>query len=291
MDLSIMNRHAASVVGLLYPSLTVQNGVVDNKVFMADTGAPSMAPHAGSGAKSFTLGTENELDDCVDEVDNAKVGSPRVAKPVKKIMGYDSGFHSSDDDGSLPTSPDSQPCCPEFPTAETELHRETRELIGAFYRKHTGLSRSERCRHKAMKTMQKVVNELLQKHEIVFKGMLKRLDMDHKDDRMSFVKDVAESTFSDGTTNWGRIATLIAFGAVLSTHLKGAGRPECMDAVADQISSYLAIQKYEWLINNNTWYGFVDFFHVEDSESAVRCALMAVAGFAGIGAGLALLIR
>lgn len=172
MDLSILNRHAASVVGLLYPSITVQNGVVDNKVFMADTGAPSMAPHSGSGAKSFSLGTENELDDCVDEVDNAKVGSPRVEKPLRKIMGYDSGFHSSDDDGSLPTSPDSQPCCPEFPTAETELHRETRELIGAFYRKHTGLSRSERCRHKAMKTMQKVVNELLLKHEIVFKGKL-----------------------------------------------------------------------------------------------------------------------
>lgn len=173
MSLSILNRQSAtaSVVGLLYP-LTVQNGVVDNKVFMADTGAPSVAPHAGSGAKSISLGTENELDDCFDEVDNAKVSSPRVSLPVRKGKGYDSGFHSSDDDGSLPTSPDSQPCCPEFPTAETELHRETREIIGAFYRSHTGLSRSERCRHKAMETMRKVVNELLLKHEIAFKGKL-----------------------------------------------------------------------------------------------------------------------
>lgn len=83
--------------------------------------------------------------------------------------------------------------------------------------------------------------------------MLKKLDMDHKDESMFFVKDVAESTFSDGVTNWGRIATLVAFGAVLSSHLKEAGRPECVDAVADQISSYLAIQQYDWLLNNNRW--------------------------------------
>lgn len=37
--------------------------------------------------------------------------------------------------------------------------------------------------------------------------------------------------------------------------------------------------------------GFVDFFHVEDPESAVRSTLMAVAGFAGLASGLAFLIR
>ncbi|KAJ8335226.1 hypothetical protein SKAU_G00408650 [Synaphobranchus kaupii] len=37
--------------------------------------------------------------------------------------------------------------------------------------------------------------------------------------------------------------------------------------------------------------GFVEFFHVEDPESVVRNALMAFAGVAGIGAGLAFLIR
>lgn len=37
--------------------------------------------------------------------------------------------------------------------------------------------------------------------------------------------------------------------------------------------------------------GFVDFFRVADPESTVRNLLMAVAGVAGIGATLALLIR
>lgn len=37
--------------------------------------------------------------------------------------------------------------------------------------------------------------------------------------------------------------------------------------------------------------GFVEFFQVSDPESTVRNVLMAVAGVAGIGATLALLIR
>lgn len=93
-------------------------------------------------------------------------------------------------------------------------------------------------------------------------GMVRRLDLDHLDDNMSFVTDVAESTFSDGTTNWGRIATLVAFGAVLSGHLKGAGRPECVETVSNQISSYLALQKYDWLINNNGWVSCLDTMEI-----------------------------
>ncbi|XP_076157492.1 induced myeloid leukemia cell differentiation protein Mcl-1a [Alosa pseudoharengus] len=273
MSLSTMKPNSVGVVGLLCP-LTVQNGVVNNKVRMEDIGAPSA--------------TENELDDCSDEVN--KVGSPRVSLPVRKGLGFDSGFHSSDDDGSLPTSPDSQPCHV-FPTEDTELHRETRELILEFYRNYIGLSGPERCRHKAMGTMRKVVHQVLLKHEIAFKGMMKRVDLDHIDDGVSFVRSVAENTFKDGVTNWGRIATLVAFGATLSEHMKGAGRPECVETVANEISSYLAIQKYDWLFNNNGWHGFVNFFHVDDPEVAVRNTLMAFAGLAGLGAGLAFLIR
>ncbi|XP_062385469.1 induced myeloid leukemia cell differentiation protein Mcl-1a [Sardina pilchardus] len=287
MSLSTMKPNGVGVVGLLCPHLTVQNGVVDNKVRMEDRGAPSSAP--GSGAKSFSLETENKRDDCPGDVD--KVGTTRVSLPLRTGLGFDSGFHSSDDDGSLPTSPDSQPSSPAFPTEDTELHRKTRELILTFYRNYTGLSAPERKGHKAMRTMTKVVHEVLLKHGIVFKGMMKRLDPDHIDDGVSFVRDVAENTFSDGATNWGRIATLVAFGAALSEHLKVAGRPECVEAVANEISSYLAVQKCDWFLNNNGWHGFVDFFHVEDPEATVRNTLMAFAGLAGLGAGLAFLIR
>lgn len=161
-----MKRSTASVIGLLCP-LAVQNGGTDNKDFMEGIGgAPSAASNMGSGAiaKPFSLKTENELDD-IDEVD-----SSRVLRPERKGLGFDSGFHSSDDDSSLPTSPDSQLSMPEFPTEETELERETRELICSFYRIYTGLSRSERNRHKALETLKRVVDDVLTKHSITFKG-------------------------------------------------------------------------------------------------------------------------
>lgn len=39
------------------------------------------------------------------------------------------------------------------------------------------------------------------------------------------------------------------------------------------------------------WDGFVEFFHVEDLEGGIRNVLLAFASVAGVGAGLAYLIR
>ncbi|RAM39437.1 hypothetical protein DOZ52_29265 [Enterobacter hormaechei] len=83
----------------------------------------------------------------------------------------------------------------------------------------------------------------------------------------------------------------MAFGAVVCSQLKEAQRERCIETVAEQISSYLISEQHNWLLRNNGWQGFVEFFRVEDVESVVRNTLMAVVGCAGIGAGLAFLMR
>ncbi|KAK1154683.1 induced myeloid leukemia cell differentiation protein Mcl-1 [Acipenser oxyrinchus oxyrinchus] len=108
---------------------------------------------------------------------------------------------------------------------------------------------------------------------------------------VGFVTDVAENLFSDGTTNWGRVVSLVAFGAVVARHLKQSGLEHCIEPLGESISSFLLRDKRAWMIENGAWEGFVDFFHVEDAESSVRNALMTFAGLAGIGAGIALLMR
>ncbi|KPP69145.1 hypothetical protein Z043_112122 [Scleropages formosus] len=180
-------------------------------------------------------------------------------------------------------------CC--FPKADAQLERDTRALVGAFLRSFAGLSRGDCAQSRALPVMRRVVEELLEKHHLVYQGMIQKLDVDHREDDTSFVTAVAKNLFSDGHTNWGRIASLIAFGAVVCQRLKDSGREHCVDSVASQISSYLVTEQQDWLSNNKGWEGFVDFFHIEDTESLVRNALMAFAGVAGIGAGLALLIR
>lgn len=171
------------------------------------------------------------------------------------------------------------------------LDNDTRNLIGVFLLRHTGLKHPRCSQPKALATMDRVVKSLVKKHEIAYKGMVNRLNLDERGSDMSFMTAVATEMFSDGKTNWGRIASLIGFSAVLCDHLKTRKQEHCIDEVASLISSYLLTHQRDWLINNKEWDGFVEFFHEVDLESVVRGALMTLAGVAGLGAGLAFLIR
>ncbi|XP_036371839.1 induced myeloid leukemia cell differentiation protein Mcl-1 homolog [Megalops cyprinoides] len=296
MSLSTMKRSwpgSSSVVGLLCPS--VQNGVVDNGFFPCDgptAGGPDTRPTPLASSK---VRIEDELDNCTDEVDTC----PRVAKPgrngPKKGLMLDRFPPSTNEDGSLPSSPgtplDGCGKTAEFNTSHNGLDRETRDLIVNFLRIYTGLSRSRRSPSKALTTLTRVVDDVIEKHHIAYNGMIQKLYLEQRGDDTSFVTVVAKNLFSDGTTNWGRIASLVAFGAMVCKHLKEIGREHCVESVGHQISNYLLTNQQEWLLANKGWDGFVEFFHVEDPESVVRNALMAFAGVAGIGAGIAFLIR
>lgn len=86
--------------------------------------------------------------------------------------------------------------------------------------------------------------------------MISKLSLDSRGDDVSFVSAVAGSLFGDGSTNWGRVASLIAFGAVVSQHMKEKGNKECVERVAQEISTYLLSEQREWLIKNNAWVSF-----------------------------------
>ncbi|KAG5842744.1 hypothetical protein ANANG_G00180970 [Anguilla anguilla] len=290
MNLSAMNRATTSVVSLLSPY--GQNGGSENGIYSC-----TIYQHGASRTPMVSpkLQMEDELDNWSDEVESHQT----VAKPVKNgqknRLKLESHFLTSgNEDGSLPSSPDSPSDCvklADYPVGYNRLDCETRELLGHFFRIYTGLSQPGRSRSKALSTLTRVVNDVIGKHQIAYNGMIQKLSLDQREDDMSFVTTVAENLFSDGTTNWGRVASLVAFGAMICKRLKENGRDRCVDTVADQISSYLLANKQDWLLSNKGWDGFVEFFHVEDPESVVRNALMAFAGVAGIGAGLAFLIR
>lgn len=83
--------------------------------------------------------------------------------------------------------------------------------------------------------------------------MLIKLSLDERGDDMRVISSVAKDLFSDGITNWGRIASLLAFGAVVSQYEKESGREHCVSLVAEEISSYLLYNQKEWLLKNNSW--------------------------------------
>ncbi|KAM4580577.1 induced myeloid leukemia cell differentiation protein Mcl-1b [Odontesthes bonariensis] len=199
------------------------------------------------------------------------------------------------DSGSLPCTPelhsDSEIDVSNGHAGDEVLDNVTRQLITSFLRDFNGLPTSKWSETKALSTMRRVVEKVLDKHKFAYNGMINKLSLDNTGDDMKFVGVVAQSLFEDRITNWGRIASLVAFGAVVSQHLKERGRENCVDLVGQEISTYLLSNQRDWLVKNNSWDGFVEFFQVADPESKVRNTLMAFAGVAGIGATLALLIR
>uniref|UniRef100_A0A8C0GRW6 MCL1 apoptosis regulator, BCL2 family member n=1 Tax=Chelonoidis abingdonii TaxID=106734 RepID=A0A8C0GRW6_CHEAB len=143
---------------------------------------------------------------------------------------------------------------------------------------------------KALETLRRVGDGVIEKHQIAFQGMLRKLDIKNEDDLKS-VTAVATHVFSDGVTNWGRIVTLISFGAFVAKHLKSINQENCINTLAGIITDVLVTGKRDWLVNQRGWEGFVEFFRVEDLEGSIRNVLVAFAGFAGLGASLAYMMR
>ncbi|XP_007540245.1 induced myeloid leukemia cell differentiation protein Mcl-1b [Poecilia formosa] len=236
----------------------------------------------------------------VDSLHSPK--DPYKKRPTNLAVSASNGYvakslqKSSDDsdEGSLPCTPaqqDSETDASAVRASNQVLDNDTMELISSFLRNFTGLSKCRWSQNKALSTMKRVVEDVLSKHRYAYNGMLNRLALDNQPDNMGFVTEVAENLFSDGTTNWGRIVSLVAFGAAVCQHLKERGREHCVELVSKEISTYLLENQRDWLAKNNSWEGFVEFFRVSDPESTVRNTLMAFVGVAGIGATLAFLIR
>ena len=64
---------------------------------------------------------------------------------------------------------------------------------------------------------------------------------------------VAIDLFEDGIINWGRVTSLLAFGAVVCQHLKDRGMDNCAELVGEAIAVYLVTNQKTWLVENNSW--------------------------------------
>lgn len=209
--------------------------------------------------------------------------------PLLELVGEAS--KSSSTDGSLPSTP------PPAEEEEDELYRQSLEIISRYLREQaTGakdakpMGGSGAASRKALETLRRVGDGVQRNHETAFQGMLRKLDIKNEDDVKSLSR-VMVHVFSDGVTNWGRIVTLISFGAFVAKHLKSINQESCIEPLAESITDVLVRTKRDWLVKQRGWDGFVEFFHVEDLEGGIRNVLLAFAGVAGVGAGLAYLIR
>lgn len=82
--------------------------------------------------------------------------------------------------------------------------------------------------------------------------MLRKLEIQQEEDLQSVV-EVAAHVFSDGVTNWGRVVTLISFGAFVAKHLKSIKQERSISSLAGIITDALVSSKREWLESQGGW--------------------------------------
>ncbi|XP_045569213.1 induced myeloid leukemia cell differentiation protein Mcl-1 homolog [Salmo salar] len=166
------------------------------------------------------------------------------------------------------------------------LDIDTRQLIKCVLGQCTGLLKPRWNESKALLTTSRVIGQLLEKHRYTYNGMINTLYVDD----VKFLSSVAHIIFEDGTVNWGRVASLMSFGAAVCQYLRGKGRDDCVDVVGEEIAEYLATHHTDWLVKHNSWNGFVEFFPVAEPESRCRNIIMSLFGLAGIGATITLVM-
>lgn len=168
---------------------------------------------------------------------------------------------------------------------KTALKIKTDRLIINFYKDHVGLLYSvEESDKDILITMKREVNAVLDKYKYLYAGILNNLSLIALKD-FAFIETTLENLFKDGIMNWGRIISLLSFGAVIATYFKKNNRENQIEPLGQIISKYLLTYQQEWLFNNNDWIGFVDFFQIK-SQSSIKPILTILIGLIGISAAI-----
>ncbi|XP_061058485.1 LOW QUALITY PROTEIN: induced myeloid leukemia cell differentiation protein Mcl-1 homolog [Eubalaena glacialis] len=248
-------------------------------LFFTHTRRTSPPEEMESSASDTITWPEEELDGWELE----PLGKRPAGLPLLELVREAS--NSPGTDGSLPSMP------PAAEEEEDELYQQSLEIISRYLQEQaTGakdvkpLDRSGAASWKALETVRRVGDGVQHSHETAFQGMLQKLDI--KNDDVKSLSQVMVHVFSDGVTNWGRIVTLLSFGAFVAKHLKSINQESCIEPLAESITDVLVRTKRDWLVKQRGWDGFVDFFHGEDLANGLRNVLLAFAGVAGVGAGL-----
>lgn len=151
---------------------------------------------------------------------------------------------------------------------------------------HTLLGKeSGNTEDKVERTLLKCVRMMMLKHEILFKGMMKRLQVTKETGYVSFVT-VANTLFEDEkmVITWSRIVALYAFGGQLALYCKEKGMEDLAYTVAVFMGKYAKEILAPYVASIGGWAKICEEFPEEsDIENKIRRLL----SWTAVGLGVA----
>ncbi|XP_027249441.1 induced myeloid leukemia cell differentiation protein Mcl-1 isoform X3 [Cricetulus griseus] len=209
--------------------------------------APASASSSTAAAAAI-MSPEEELDGCEPEA----LGKRPAVLPLLERVSSEAAKNPGAA-GSLPSTP------PSAEEEEDELYRQSLEIISRYLREQAAgvkdakpLGEAGAAGRRALETLRRVGDGVQRNHETAFQGMLRKMDIKNEDDVKSFSR-VMVHVFKDGITNWGRIVTLISFGAYVAKHLKSINQESCIEPLAESITDVLVRTKRDWLVKQRGW--------------------------------------
>lgn len=130
------------------------------------------------------------------------------------------------------------------------------------------------------------VEKMLERHSMVFGGMMVRLNIDREVNFREGFSEVAEELFKDAVS-WSKIVALFAFGARLGQHCRQNGLADLVEEVANSLASFARERITPFVREEGGWVRLCSVFpQEEDYESQVWQGLVLV----GVGLTLATLV-
>ena len=143
-------------------------------------------------------------------------------------------------------------------------HKLGHDAVSYAFQKHTCDSRN--ISDPYLKTMRRMMKYLIEKHQISFTSMAKKLLIDETANICRSFVIIADKMFKDRQINWGRIVTLYAFVASLVEYSVSHKIGEnCEQKLGDLVSSYVADNLLDWIYQQGGWDAMVRYFAKEES--------------------------
>ena len=132
--------------------------------------------------------------------------------------------------------------------------RKEAEIIASDVVLNFGTESEKKSPDRYCKTMRKTVKEVSDRHDIVLKSMVNKLNLGDNNMFQTFI-NVADEIFEDGQINWGRVIVVYAFAARLVAHFRNSNS-EHIEKVALYVGKYVANKLGRWILDNGGWVGF-----------------------------------
>ena len=109
-------------------------------------------------------------------------------------------------------------------------------------------SQTEQC-------LQTCVVKMLERHAMVFTGMMQRLNIDRSVNFSQGFRDIAEELFKDAVS-WSKIVALFAFGARLGQHCRDNNMGDLVEEVALSLAGFAKERITPFIQEEGGWVSF-----------------------------------